>query len=387
MHSTSSPDATWGAGRRQFLKGLGLTTLAVTAGSGLLAACGEDNSSASESAARLTRDAVSGASGKVKILVWEGYDSEQAFEKLDRIEIEAAYLAQNEDTITKTQADGSFDALTIYQGMVDPLIQTERIVPIDTGLLSNYPQLMSVFRDSEALTRDGDVFGVPYVWGTMMLAYDAARTDRPRTFEDLLSPQLAGKIAIPDDAYAVLTTFARFAGFEDANRLTSPQLDEVFSLLERIRPQLLTIAGNYGELPAMYQRGEILVSLPDWTPTVLAATERDVQTTILEEGAFSFVDSWMVVHDSDNLAASYAMIDEAIGVTAQTIMSSAVGLGIVNEEAVNGLDPDLAAAWNYEDLEANFAQAPLYAGVPIEPDGDVVAFQEWIDRWSKFKSA
>ncbi|MCY7300207.1 MAG: extracellular solute-binding protein [Ilumatobacteraceae bacterium] len=323
----------------------------------------------------------------MKILVWEGYDSEQAFEKLDRIEIEAAYLAQNEDTITKTQADGSFDALTIYQGMVDPLIQTGRIVPIDTGLLSNYPHLMSIFRDSEALTRDGDVFGVPYVWGTMMLAYDAARTDRPRTFEDLLSPQLAGKIAIPDDAYAVLTTFARFAGFQDANRLTSPQLDEVFSLLERIRPQLLTIAGNYGELPAMYQRGEILVSLPDWTPTVLAATERDVQTTILEEGAFSFVDSWMVVHDSDNLAASYAMIDEAIGVTAQTVMSSAVGLGIVNEEAVNGLDPDLAAAWNYEDLEANYAQAPLYAGVPIEPDGDVVAFQEWIDRWSKFKSA
>ena len=387
MHSTSSPHAARGVGRRQILKGFGLTSLAVAGGSGFLTACADNNSSGSQPTPALSRKQIDDASGKAKILVWEGYDSDKAFQGLDRLDIEAAYLAQNEDTITKTEADGSFDALTIYQGMVDPLIQTERIVPIDTGLLTNYPQWMSVFRESDALTRDGDVFGVPYLWGTMMLAYDAGRVDRPSTFEDLLSPELTGKIAIPDDAYAVLTTFARFAGFEDANRLTSAQLDEVFALLERIRPQLLTIAGNYGELPAMYQRGEILVSLPDWTPTVLAATERDVQTTILEEGAFSFVDSWMVVHDAPNVAAAYALIDEAIGVTAQTAMSSVVGLGIVNEEAVGGLEPDLAAAWNYNDLEANFAQAPLYAGVPIEPDGDVVAFQEWIDRWSKFKSA
>lgn len=336
-----------------------------------------------------TADAVAAASGTVKVLVWEGYEYAEAYTGLTDIEIEAAYLAANEDTISKTASPGAFDALTIYQGMIDPLRHLGRIQPIDTSLLSNRDKLFAFFRDMDGLSRDGKTYGVPYTWGTMMVLYDADQLDAPQSFDDLMAPELKGKVAMPDDAYAVITTFARYAGIEDANRLSPAQLETVMDLLDKFRPQILSIAPSYGELPAMFARGEIAVSVPDWTPSVLAAKEagRNVKSTIPAEGGFSFVDSWMLVEGAENEAAAYALMNEAIGTTAQTAMAEYTGLGIVNKEAAGNLPEEIASVWGYDDLEKNFSQAPLFPGAPISASDGVTTYQDWLQAWTQFKAS
>ena len=333
--------------------------------------------------------AVMAAGGTVKVLVWEGYENPDAFAGLSGIEIQPAYLAANEDTITKTGAPGSFDLITIFQGMIDPLRKLGRIQPIDSGRLSNFDQLYPFFRDAEFFRRDGDLVAVPYTWGTMMVLYDAAKTAEPKSFDDLMSPALTGKIAVPDDAYAVITTFARYAGFDNANTLSRGQLDQVMALLRKFKPQLLSIAPSYGELPAMYQRGEITVSVSDWTPSAMAAqgAGMDVRTTIPAEGALSFVDCWMHVTGSANPDGAYAVMNEAIGVRAQEVMGLTTGLGIVNGNAVPKLGEAVAGPWRYENIDDTFARAPLYPGVPIEAEGDVTTYQDWLAAWADFKAA
>lgn len=328
------------------------------------------------------------ASGTVKMLVWEGYDNADAFAPLSDISIEAGYLAANEDTITKTQPAGAFDMLTIYQGMVDPLVALGRIEPIDTSRLSNYAELYPFFRDSEAFRRNGEVYAVPYAWGSMEVLYDADNTDAPRSFDDLMSPALTGKIAMVDDAYAGITTFARYAGFEDANNLTSDQLDQVMDLLLKFKPQLLAIAPSYGELPAMFSRREILVSVPDWAPTAIAAADSgiNVKSTVPAEGAFSFVDSWMMVAGSENPDGAYAVLDQAISADAQAIIGENTWLGIVNPAGVPKMSAAMAGAYRYDEIDTVFAEAPLYAGVPIEP-GEFTTLDEWLARWTDFKAA
>lgn len=376
--------------RRQFLRRsqLVLTAVALSSGAGtLLSACG--GGGGDDAQAGLSAEEIEKASGKVKVLVWAGYADKKAFASLKGVSLEAALLAANEDTITKTKSSGAFDALTIYQGMIDPLRKLDRIAPINTSLLPNYSNLYPFFRKSEAFRRDGEVLGVPYTWGTMMMAYDAGRLEAPKSFEDLMAPELKGKIGMPDDAYAVVTTFARYAGFAEANRLTSDQLDEVMELLGKFKPQLLSIAPNYGELPAMYSRGEILASVPDWTPTALAASTegRTIKTTIPEEGAFSFVDSWMVVNGAENLSGAYAVINQAISPETQAIVGKSTGLGVVNPEAVSDLGDAVAEAWRYEQLDETFDKAPLYRGAPVDESGDITTYQEWTSRWEKFKAA
>lgn len=378
-------------GRRRFLVSTGRGA-GYLAASGVLAqflaACGE-GTEASGDGQGLTSEDVESATGTVKVLVWEGYENPDAFSSVDNdLTIEAAYLAANEDTLTRTETAGAFDLITIYQGMIDPLLQLDRIQPVDTTLLTNFDTLFATFRDSEALRRDGNLYGVPYTWGTMMVLYDAGAMNAPQTFDDLMAADLRGKVGMPDDAYAVITTFARYAGFEDANSLTADQLDEVMALLERFKPQLLSIASNYGELPAMYQRNEIVASVPDWTPTAVAARDAglDIQQTIPDEGAFSFVDSWMRVNGAENAAAAYRMMDQAISAESQVVIAGSTGLGIVNQEAVDQLDTETQQAWNYGELVSNFESAPLYDGAPIEADGDVTTFQQWTEAWEAFKA-
>lgn len=328
------------------------------------------------------------ASGTVKMLVWEGYDSPDAFAALEGITIEPGYLAGNEDSITKTQPEGAFDLLTIFQGMVDPLLKLGRLQPIDTSQLQNYGELYPFFRDSPSFRRDGNVYAVPYTWGSMEVLYDADNTEAPKSFDDLMKPELTGKIAMVDDAYAAITTFARYAGFDDANHLTSDQLDTVMALLMSFKPQLLAIAPSYGELPAMFSRREILVSVPDWAPTAIGAAESgvNVKSTIPEEGGLSFVDAWMLVTGAENPDGALAAIDQAISADAQAVIGEGTWLGIVNPNGVAKMNPTMAGAYRYDEIDDVFARAPLYSGVPIEP-GEFTTFDEWLSRWTDFKAA
>jgi spermidine/putrescine transport system substrate-binding protein len=329
------------------------------------------------------------AASSVNALVWEGYENPEAFKGLAEIAINAAYLAANEDTITKTATPGAFDLLTIYQGMIDPLRKSNRIEPIDESKLPNLADLFPLFGDMAAFKRDGQRFAVPYTWGAMMTLYDSEKTDEPKSFADLMSPKLKGKIGMPDDAYAVITTFARYAGFDDANTLTKAQLEQVMGLLKKFKPQILSIAPSYGELPAMYQRGEILVSVPDWTPTMIGASAggRNIKSTIVAEGGFSFVDCWMRVIGAEHVDEAYRVMNHAIGSEAQQVIAVSTGLGIVNKKAVAALAPEVAAPWSYDQVDKVFSRAPLYAGAPIEAAGDVTTYQDWVAAWTDFKAS
>lgn len=329
------------------------------------------------------------AATSVNVLVWEGYENSEAFKGLADVTLTPAYLAANEDTITKTGTQGAFDLLTIYQGMIDPLRKVNRIEPIDESKVPNLASLFPLFSEMDTFKRDGQRYAVPYTWGAMMTLFDSEKTDEPKSFSDLMNPNLKGKIGMPDDAYAVITTFARYAGFDNANTLSKAQLGQVMDLLRKFKPQILSIAPSYGELPAMYQRGEILVSVPDWTPTVIGANNggRKIKSTLIAEGGFSFVDCWMRVTGAEHVDEAYQVMNHAISEEAQQVIAVSTGLGIVNQKAVAKLAPDVTAPWSYDEVDKVFSRAPLYGGAPIEAVGDVTTYQDWVNAWTDFKAS
>ena len=207
-------------------------------------------------------------------------------------------MAQNDDTITKTTNPGDFDLMTIFQGQLNALVKLNRIQPIDTSLLAHFDDLFPFFRQDEAFRRNGHVYAVPIAWGPILVCYDEEKTDKPESYEDLMRPELKGKIAMVDDAYAGISTFARWAGYQEANRLTPRQLDECIRLAARLKPQLLAIAPSYGENPCHVQarrdRGlhrrhhEHRGARPRRRPDKVSAT-------VPREGGISYVDCWEVV--------------------------------------------------------------------------------------------
>ena len=358
--------------RRQVLKGMSLGALTLAVGN------------------TLSLPALGAPSGDVNMLVWEGYEPQEAFAHLNDVNINRSFISQNDDTITKTKNPGDFDILSIFQGQINALTKLDRILPIDSSRLPSFNQLHPFFRNNNSFTRNDDLMGLPLCWGDLIICYNAEKIDAPKKFSDLMDPSLKGKISFPDDPYAVITSFAQFAGMPDINNLTPAQLDETMALLAKFKPQLLNIATSYGELPAQFKRGEILVSVNDIRNTMASsqADGLDVRAVVLDEGAWAYCECWMIVKGIANEEAAYAVMDATISKEGQTIIGNNTALGMVNPSALEDINPDYNSIYQdiYDDPDSYFAKSPLPDGMPVDNEGGFTSHKDWLRAWDKFKA-
>jgi spermidine/putrescine-binding protein len=332
-------------------------------------------------AASITPGDVASAKGTFNILGAQTYETPASYPKT--LDVHWAYNTTNEEILTKTTQPGTFDAVIIYQGEIDQLRKLDRIVPVDTALLPNWSQVAPLFRDAQVIRRDGKVFAVPFHWGYGYLEYNADMTAAPKSLDDLMSPKLTKKIGLPDDPYAVITTFALFAGYKDANSLTKPQFDATVALLKKFRPQVLTIHA-YGDETALFARKDIWVGLPEYSDSFIQARKAgaaNVQTAML--AAWSYVDCFMVLGAAEHPAAAYAFINESLGADSQKLTTAHSLAFPVNDAAISALPKEL----QYTSSETVLKDAPLMPGVTVEEGGPDVPFQQWVQAWEEFKAA
>ena len=359
--------------RRQVLKGMSLGALTLAVGNTLSFS-----------------SALGAPSGDVNMLVWEGYEPQEAFAHLSDVSVNRSFMSQNDDTNTKTKNPGDFDIMTIFQGQINALMKLDRTLPIDTSRLPSFNQLHPFFQNNNSFRRNGDLMGLPLCWGDLIICYNAEKIDAPKKFSDLMDPSLKGKISFPDDPYAVITSFAQFAGMPDINNLTPAQLDETMALLAEFKPQLLNIATSYGELPAQFKRGEILVSVNDIRNTMASSQAEglDVRAVVLDEGAWAYCECWMIVKGIANEEAAYAVMDATISKEGQTIIGNNTALGMVNPSALPLINPDYNDIYQdiYDDPDSYFAKSPLPDGMPVDNEGGFSSHKDWLRAWDKFKA-
>ncbi len=354
--------------------------------SAILAACGGGEKgggggspTAGSTGPGITAAQIQNASGTVKVLGWEWYKVPES--NPPGLTVKWGYLSANEDTITKTQQPGTFDLLTIFQGEIDQLLAVDRIVPIDVTLIPNFTAMNSMFQNTDVIRRDGQVYAVPFQWGYAYVTYDSRQTSAPTSLDDLMSPSLKKKIGVPDDPYAVITTFAKLTGFDNANRLTPDQFQQVLNTMHAFKPQLRTIY-TYGEAPQLLGRQDIAIAFPEFGPTVLDATKAGADAHMQLLAAWSYVDCLMIVKSTANLAGDYGWINQAIGEQSEAAVS-ANGLAFpVVDAAVTALPKSLQYTTPTDILN----EAPLQPGPPIDSSQGFVPFQDWLSAWNDYKS-
>ena len=332
-------------------------------------------------AATLSRADVASATGTFNMLGSQTYETPESYPKA--LDVHWAYNTTNEEILTKTTQPGTFDAVIIYQGEIDQLRKLDRIEPIDTALLANWDQVAPLFRDAQVIRRDGQLFAVPFHWGYGYLEYNADLTPEPKSLDELMSPKLTKKIGLPDDPYAVITTFALFAGIQNANNLTRDQFAKTIALMKSFRPQVLTIHA-YGDETALFARKDIWVGFPEYSDSFVQARKAgatNIQTAML--AAWSYVDCFMVLKAAEHPAAAYRFIDSSLGVDSQKL-STAHSLAFpVNDAAISALPKEL----QYASSETVLKAAPLMPGVTVEEGGADVPFQQWVQAWEEFKAS
>ncbi len=336
------------------------------------------------------------ASGDLQIMAWEGFDLNQELAdwlKQNGVTLEFSAMGSQDDVTNKFTVPNPppFDAAEYNQGYSELYIDVLKITkPLDTAKLPNYNKdnLFEVFYNQPTWYRNGTLYGVPYAWGLNSLVYNPAMMEKPTSYEDLLKPELKGKVAIVDDTLATWPIAARLAGLGDKfPNVTKDEMKAIFDNFKRYRDQTRTISLTYGDVVSLFASGEIAALFCGWTGIPVETAKQNLKTeyVIPKEGAGTWCDAWFMPPSVDNPDTAYELMNLAISPEIQAKVAARNSSGVVSSKAVELLPAETKALFDYSDVPGIFKSSPLL-GIPPLESTEFATYADWVAAWNEFKA-
>ena len=367
--------------RRELLKRAGLVGVTIGIGPSLLAACGGGDDGGGGDVA-----------GTINFLTWQGYDLQGApelvaWQEENGVTFNATFINTHEDIQAKvTQSPGTYNIVSYYEGYSELYKQLEILSPLDRDLVPSYEKNYDVFKGAHWWESDGELWGVPFTWGSWVMVYNPDEMPEPSSWQDLLSPSLKGKIAILDDPNCAMLVGARVLGYEPPD-LSPDQVSSIIDFYRAVRKNARTLAPSMGDAVNLFTSGEIVACIPpvNTLEGLIKQGGGNAKSAVQKEGSATFCDAWAIPPDTEDRETAHAWIEASMTPEVQAFCGTSLTQGITQPDAVELLDADTRAIFPYDDIDAWLEQAPLYA-LPKEGDPNVVNFQGWLDAWAAFKA-
>lgn len=194
-------------------------------------------------------------------------------------------------------------------------------------------------------------------------------------WQDLWSPELANKIAIPD----ISTTFGP-AMVNMANDLVGGNIAEdqgaaAFKKLEELKPNIVKTYSKSSDLANMFASGEVAVAVVgDFAVPVIQKSAEKTKYIVPESGTYLNFNTIDINPNSKNKDLAYEYINYRLSKEMQTRGAlSAMGESPTNKNVE--LTPDQAQNLTYGDVASNGAVLDFNLINPL--------MENWIDQWNR----
>jgi len=296
--------------------------------------------------------------GEVNVLTWEGYADDsfvKPFEEATGCKVSATYVGSNDDFAPKLAAGGGvYDLVTPSIDATKALIEAGFIEPLDLSKLPRYGEIYEKFRTAEGLNYEGEVYGIPYSWGSIPFMYRTDKFDTPPTsLKTLWDPAMEGKISLWDDKSSIYVA-SRLLGNMNIYDLSDEQLEAAKAKLIEQKPLVRKYWATAGELVDLYASGEVWISNTwgGYQSSLLAEQDIPVAEFIPEEGAEGWMDSWLVVKDTPNADCAYKFMEMATTEEGQCGVSNVNGYSSANPVAAkNCMSEEQFIALHQDDVD------------------------------------
>jgi len=135
----------------------------------------------------------------LSLLVWEGYADPSFvhdFELSHHCKVTASYMGSSDELIAKLRGGSAsnYDVISPSSDVATSIVKANLAAPLDLSRIPSYPQLSAKLRDSTLVKANGQVYGVPFMWGPNPLLYDTtAFPQPPDSWTVLWDPNIAEK--------------------------------------------------------------------------------------------------------------------------------------------------------------------------------------------------
>ena len=111
------------------------------------------------------------------LLVWEGYADPSflgAFEESHHCKVVASYMGTSDELVAKLRGGSAsnYDVISPSSDVAASIVRAGLAAPLDLSKIPAYSQLSPSFANRTSSKFNGQVYGVPFVWGPNPLLYD-----------------------------------------------------------------------------------------------------------------------------------------------------------------------------------------------------------------------
>lgn len=322
----------------------------------------------------------------LRLLTWGGYAPQEVvdkFEKQTGIKVDVT-KSNNEDMISKLRATrgSGFDLAQPSQDRITSA-QTDFDIykPMDLSKLDTdkfIPSMLEATKKNTAI--NGEVYGVPHVWGTSGLVVNRKAAKGVADYTDLCRKDLAGQVSYRLKR-PTLIGFA-FAMGEDPFAAYS-DTDAYGKILAKVEAKLIDCKSNVksywsggDELLNLMRSGEVKVAMA-WDAGGWKMNKENADITFVApaSGALGWIDTFVLPRKSKAEAAAYQWINFVMQPEIAAMITEAAGNFTASQGSDQFVNETLKAQFNESFPAKDIDNIKWYPPVPAgleEMEGKVL---------------
>jgi spermidine/putrescine-binding protein len=311
----------------------------------------------------------------LSLLVWEGYADEafvRAFEESYHCKVSASYMGSSDELVAKLRGGSAsnYDVISPSSDVAASIARAGLAAPLDLSKLPAYSQLSARLRDLPLVKANGQVFGVPFMWGPNPLLYDtSAIAQPPDSWAVFWDPKYKGKISVWDDLSTVYMA-AQILGYDKPDpsqlyNLSDEQLAAVKKKLIELKPNIRKMWSTGGELTNLFQNHEVVLAM-GWPLNTndLRKSNFPIGETIPKENTTGWIDHLMITSASNQKELANAFLEYMIEAKTQKLVADRTHYTPANPGASQFLSAEEMKGLNLDNPDAYMQRIYFWQDVP-----------------------
>ncbi|WP_197016791.1 ABC transporter substrate-binding protein [Actinomadura viridis] len=379
---------------------------AVTAA--LAAGCSDSGTAARTSVPQVPAQQMIGATeGQLNLINWAGYaengttdktvDWVTPFTRATGCKVNSK-IADTSDSMVALMKTGKFDGVSASGDASLRLIYGGDVAPVNTSLLTNYPDIADYLKEQPYNSVNGQMYGVPHGYGANYLMYNREEVPQPPTSWNVVfekNSPVAGNITVYDspiyiaDAALYLKTHRPDLKITDPYALSEDQFEAAVDLLRQQRPNISQFWHAYGDSVQAFTVKDTHAGTTWQVIANLAKAQKaPVETVLPVEGATGWSDTWMISSRAKNPNCMYRWMNWITTAKVQAQVAQWFGQAAANPKACRYTAKGFCAEYKVGD--AAFYKKIAFWKTPVTNCGDdrgntCVDYSRWSQAWAEIK--
>ena len=321
--------------------------------------------------------------GELNILNWGEYIDPtliEIFEEETGVKVNYVEMTSNEEMLIKLRsADNPYDMCFPSDYIIEKLIADDLLQPLDMSKIPNAKNIQARMYDVTNTFDPGNVYSLPYMWGTVGILYNTTMVDETVDSWDILwNEKYAGQIWQYDSIRDAMMVSLMRLGYD----MNTTDPDEIEAAKQELIKQIPLLKGcGTDNIRTSMMNGKAALAVIYAGDAILSMEENeDLDYVVPKEGSNVWLDNVVIPKTAKNVEAAHAFINFLNDANLAARNTEFIYYSTPNQGAMDLLDPYFTESEVFNPSDETLARCSVYHDLGS-------AIELYNSAWSEFKSA